>query len=782
MTEPLIHDEFESILTSLTDLLRADLLVILIPVSDRQCFVPAAKRGIDAALINDFELTIDEATYRALTGEPIAGINGPGPGLSFKSPLDQLSDVSSVTTLPLVMRARVLGLLQIGWRDAPPAPPDARLLRFAAEYAATAVDRITLHRVLASARSTTAYTRERLNFLAITSALLSSSLNYETTLGQVTSMLVPQLADVCGVVIIDDDGNATEVTTDGIDPQMTRLVREMQSRYSLRPDARSGLRRVLNTGRTEFHPYVDERYYELIAADEENVELLKLVGMRSMLIVPLNVRGKTIGALSLAYIRPDNHYTLEEVDFIEELAQRAAMAVENARLFDKSQRALQEREEALRFREQTLQSERAARARAEAAQRREAFLAEASNVLSSSLDYSLTLENLVRLVVPRIADWCVIDLFDDTGTSSVVAFAHRDPKHEELLAQLRNRFSPVSLPELPPRHILRYRKPTLIGSVHEHFWADSATSPEQLELLQRFETTSLMVIPLFVRDRTLGVVIFGRTPGSSSFDTDDFALAVDLGYRAALAIDNSELYNSAQEVLRLQEEFISTASHELKTPLTTVKGYLQLINRQLHREDQSPARIGRFTREMEQQVRRLEDLVSDLLDVSRIQQGRVKLRLEPFDMAELAANVLSRFEFAQERTAAHELMIEAPEPVEGIWDRGRIDQVLTNLISNAIKYSPDGGQVHVRVRRVADFAQMTVRDTGIGMTREERATLFQPFVRGANVRREITGTGLGLYITRRIVQNHHGTISVKSEPGRGSTFTIRLPLITRTND
>jgi signal transduction histidine kinase len=775
-------DDFDPILSSLVDLLQADRLVILMPVSDRLRFVPAATYGVDLAAISGFELAIDEPTYHLLNGNAGPDNHRDSVRWSFTSPLDHLDAVSSVTTLPLVMRARLLGLLQIGWHAGSLLPPDARVLRFAGEYAATAVDRLTLQRVLSSARSTTAYSRERLNFLAITSALLSSSLDYESTLSQVTSMLVPKLADVCSVVIIDDDGNATEVTTDGIDPEITRLVRKMQSHYSLRLDARSGVRRVLNTGRTEFHPYVDELYYERIATNEENIELLKTVGMRSMLIVPLNVHGKTIGALSLAYVRPDNYYTLEEVDFIEELAQRAAMAVENARLFDKSQRALSEREEALRFREETLRSERAARARAEAAQRREAFLAEASNVLAASLDYSLTLENLVRLIVPRVADWCIIALFDDAGTSSVVAFAHRDPAIEGWLVRLRDSYSPVALPELPPRHVLRYREPTLLGNLHGGFWADSAADPAQLAMLEQIETTSLMVIPLFVRDRTLGVVLFGRAPGSAAFDADDFALAVDLGYRAALAIDNSELYNSAQEVLRLQEEFISTASHELKTPLTTVKGYLQLINRQLYREDQSPARIGRFTREMEQQVRRLEDLVSDLLDVSRIQQGRVELRLEQFDLAELAANVLTRFEFAQERTPQHELVIEAPEPVEGTWDRGRLDQVLTNLISNAIKYSPDGGEVHVRVRRVADFAQMTVRDTGIGITREERAKLFQPFVRGENVRREITGTGLGLYITRRIVQNHRGTVSVKSEPGRGSTFTVRLPLITRPND
>ncbi|HVX29878.1 MAG TPA: GAF domain-containing protein, partial [Nitrolancea sp.] len=386
MTEPLMLDEFEPILTSLVDLLPADYVVILMPVNDRLRFVPAAAHGVDLTLINDFELTVDEATYTALIEEPSLNATTIGERWTFASPLTSFDGLAHISTRPLVMRSRLLGLLQIGWRSNGANPPDMRLLRFAAEYAATAVDRLTLQRVLSSARSTTAYTRERLNFLAITSALLSSSLDYETTLSQVAGMLVPNLADVCGVVIIDDDGNATEVATDGIDPHITRLVREMQSRYSLRLDAQSGVRRVLNTGRTEFHPYVDERYYERVATNDENIELLRAVGMRSMVIVPLNVRGKTIGALSLAYVRPNNHYTLEEVDFIEELAQRAAMAVENARLFNKSQLALQEREEALRFREETLESERAARARAESAQRRESFLAEASNVLASSLD------------------------------------------------------------------------------------------------------------------------------------------------------------------------------------------------------------------------------------------------------------------------------------------------------------------------------------------------------------------------------------------------------------
>jgi signal transduction histidine kinase len=777
------NDELDHILVTVRELLRVDILLLLTPSGDGSRFLPVSTLGIGPAIVQGFHVGIEDPVYARLVRAPGSLYVSEAQSHAFTSPLLQVAGVSTAATISLCLHERVLGILQVVTLRARRLDAnDRQLLRFAAEFATLALDRIALQQAVVAAQSSTADTRERLNFLALTSSLLSSSLDYETTIGQITGMLVPKLADVCAVVLMDDDGTVNQVTTDGIDPHITRMVRDMQTRYSLRPDSQSTVRRVLDTGRTEFHPYVDEDYFEQTAANEENIELLKHVGMRSILIVPLNVRGKTIGALSVAYVRPERHYTLEEVDFIEELAQRAAMAVENARLFHESQRALTAREDALRSREETLQSERAARARAESAQRREAFLAEASNVLSTSLDYSTTLENLSRLVVPRIADWCTIDLFDESGTLSTVALAHATPECEAVLLRMRDTFSPTSLPELPPRHVLRYREPTLIDNVPNGFWEDSATSPQHVALLKQLESTSLMVIPLFVRDRTLGVMIFGASRGSAAFDREDFGLAIDLGYRAALAVDNSQLYNSAQEILRLQEEFISTASHELKTPLTTVKGYLQLINRQLHREDQSPARIGRFTREMEQQVRRLEDLVSDLLDVSRIQQGRVELRLEQFDMADLAANVLSRFDHSQERTAKHDLVIEATEPVVGTWDRGRIDQVLTNLISNAVKYSPDGGEVHVRVRRVADFAQITVRDTGIGITHEERAKLFQPFVRGENVRREITGTGLGLYITRRIVQNHRGSISVKSEPGRGATFTVRLPLVTRENE
>jgi signal transduction histidine kinase len=169
-------------------------------------------------------------------------------------------------------------------------------------------------------------------------------------------------------------------------------------------------------------------------------------------------------------------------------------------------------------------------------------------------------------------------------------------------------------------------------------------------------------------------------------------------------------------------------------------------------------------------------LVIDLLDASRIQQGRLVLQRAHGDLVALAQAVLDRFAEASERTPHHQLVLDASEPVVGVWDLNRLDQALTNLVSNALKYSPEGGEIRVTARQVDGRALVSVRDEGIGIPPAEQGKLFQPFVRSAAVRGSVSGTGLGLYITRQIVEQHGGMITVESEPGRGSCFTIPLPL------
>ena len=169
-------------------------------------------------------------------------------------------------------------------------------------------------------------------------------------------------------------------------------------------------------------------------------------------------------------------------------------------------------------------------------------------------------------------------------------------------------------------------------------------------------------------------------------------------------------------------------------------------------------------------------LVSDLLDVSRLQQGRLELRPEPVELGELARQVVARFEHAPHRTPRHALVVAAPAPVTGEWDAARLDQVLTNLVGNALKFSPTGGEVRVVVRQEGGEALLTVSDEGLGIGPDERATLFQPFQRGEATARAIPGVGLGLYIASEIVARHGGRIEVASAVGEGSTFVVRLPL------
>jgi signal transduction histidine kinase len=227
--------------------------------------------------------------------------------------------------------------------------------------------------------------------------------------------------------------------------------------------------------------------------------------------------------------------------------------------------------------------------------------------------------------------------------------------------------------------------------------------------------------------------------------------------------------------LRHRDEFLSIASHELRTPLTTIKAYVQLQERHLRQPAPDLPHLNSLTEQLMRQVRRLEELVIDLLDVTQLHQGHLTLHAEPVDLSLLAGEVLTRFEHAPERTARHRLRLVAPAPVVGIWDPARLDQVLTNLVSNAIKYSPEGGEVLVSVGDVGGRALVEVRDQGVGIAAVDLPRLFRPFARGTADRRAIPGVGLGLYIAAQIVERHGGRLTVASQPGEGSTFRLDLP-------
>lgn len=243
-----------------------------------------------------------------------------------------------------------------------------------------------------------------------------------------------------------------------------------------------------------------------------------------------------------------------------------------------------------------------------------------------------------------------------------------------------------------------------------------------------------------------------------------------------LLLSEQESRRMAEEAVRVREQFLSIASHELKTPLTTLKVTLQLLDRQFRQPDPDRNRIETHLGRLWEQFDRLEILVEELLDASRIQQGRLDLRPESVDLVSLVEQVVDRFEYAPERKPEHQIVLEAQVAIVGSWDPSRLDQVVTNLVSNALKYSPEGSEVRVALQQSDSHAMLAVIDQGIGISPDDRQRLFQPFARSDVVRGNVSGTGLGLYIAARIVEQHGGTIRVQSEPGNGSTFTVHLPL------
>jgi PAS domain S-box-containing protein len=403
------------------------------------------------------------------------------------------------------------------------------------------------------------------------------------------------------------------------------------------------------------------------------------------------------------------------------------------------------------------------------------FLAESSARLSASLDYDTTLREVTALLVPHLADWCTIDMMGEDGRLTRAASAHADPQREPLLREMGATYPPAMAEPNPLLEALRGGRTRLHATISPAMLAANVRNANHLRLAEAIGMTSSMIVPLFAHARTLGVLSLVRG-ASPPYTEEECARVEDFARRCAVALDNARLYQQAQEAVLLRDQFVAIASHELRTPVTSIRGYAQLIERQASKGVLDAGRVTRQTAQIVDQTTRLTTLIGDLLDASRIQQGRLDLHLTRCDLAALAREALSAFKTAPERTANHTLILEAADGVVGYWDRGRLDQVLTNLLSNALKYSPLGGEIRLRVGRSAGQATIMVSDQGIGIPREEQKTLFQPFARGGAAHGRIGGTGLGLYIVRQIVEGHGGTVTVASAPRSGSTFAVTLPL------
>jgi PAS domain S-box-containing protein len=391
------------------------------------------------------------------------------------------------------------------------------------------------------------------------------------------------------------------------------------------------------------------------------------------------------------------------------------------------------------------------------------FLAEAGATLASSLGYEDTLASVARLAVPKVADWCSVDVLAPDGDLAELAVAHANPMQVVSLKELRRRGAPAGV------------KAELLKV---------ATSGEPRLV------PDLMMVPLRFDNRPFGAIAFGNlSPSGHRYDRHDLLLAQEIARRAALAIDNARAYRAAREAVRARDTFLSIASHELKTPLSSISLLVSGLLRSARgdgidlRSEQLVARLARI----EEQTDHLTELITQLLDISHMQAGRFTLRRREVDLAEIARDVLRRFHDEAARLGTTLSLVAEEEGgspsdrngVMGVWDRSRIDQAISNLVGNALKYG-GGTPVTVTVRGETGEARLIVRDGGPGIAEEDHQRIFDQYERaggdpGPAEPASMEGLGLGLWIVRQLARAHGGDVTVASRRGAGAAFTISLP-------
>jgi PAS domain S-box-containing protein len=605
---------------------------------------------------------------------------------------------------------------------------------------------------------------------------------------------------------------------------------------------------VIRTGEPIFLASVQERNERYPALADQGQDGHALV------VVPLAVEGRVFGGMSLSFDR-DVHFEPERREMKQALARQAAQALARSRLYAAEQ-ALRERM---------------------------TFLAEASELLASSLDYTDTLGRLAHLSVPGLADWCTVDMVGPNGEVERLAVAHEDPEKVRWAYELQERYPPD--PDAPSgvTHVLRTGEPEFFPYIPEELLEEAIGDDEELrQIVDELGLKSSICVPLIARGRTLGALTLIAAETHAAYTEADFELAKELARRAAVAVDNARLYREAERganaaralayvadgvalidpdgrvrhwnpaaaaitgvgeedalgrqvadvvptwdaltshvplvppgavarpvtvpivlegrerwvavsgvdfgdgtVYALQDvteehalektrsDFVATASHELRTPLAAVYGAVRTLRRedvQLSADDRT-----QFLEMIESEATRLAKIVDQILLAGQLDADAVDLELTECDPQQVAAGVIESAELHLPKSISLGLDVDGAQPIR--CDENKLRQVLVNLVDNAVKYSPQGGRVELRVRSANGSCLIEVADEGLGIPPEERDRIFEKFYRlDPQQTHGVGGSGLGLYICRELVERMDGRLRVESEPGKGSRFTVELPL------
>ena len=407
------------------------------------------------------------------------------------------------------------------------------------------------------------------------------------------------------------------------------------------------------------------------------------------------------------------------------------------------------------------------------------YLAEASAALASVVDPESTLQTVANLAVPYFADWSAADVANDDGSLRRIAVAHRDPEKVRLAHELAGRYPIDMQAGSGIGAVYRTGKPEILGEISDDLLVKGAKDPDHLRLIRSLGLKSYICVPLVVAGKSYGVLSFFTAESDRRYSEVDLALARELSQRAAIAIENARLYAELREADRRKDEFLATLAHELRNPLAPIRNGLQVMR--LAGGEKEMAERARTM--MERQLTQLVRLVDDLMDVSRISRGKIELRKERLPLSTMLTSAVETSRPLIEKMG-HELAISLPpQPVMIDADLTRLAQVFSNLLNNAAKYSEPCGHIWLRAEHLGGEVIVSVRDAGIGIAADQLPHIFEMFTQTESALEKAQGgLGIGLTLVKRLVEMHGGSVAAKSDgPGRGSEFTVRLPVAVETS-
>lgn len=587
-------------------------------------------------------------------------------------------------------------------------------------------------------------------FLFEAGTALSSSLDYETTLATVAQLAVPHFADWCAVDMLGDDGKAERLAVAHIDPAKVKWAEEIYEKYPPDPALPRGLYNVLRTGESEFYPEIPDDLLVESAVDEEHLQLMRGIGFRSAMIVPLKVRDKVLGAITFVNSDSRNH-TQADLALAEDLANRAALAVDNARLFRAEQIIRQ--------------------------------AAEKNSELLSRLQAVST--SLSQALIPKDVAIAVIE----QGISSIGAFAGAavvigEQKDDlEVIAtigypqEVTDKWQRFGLNQnVPIAECIRKKAPILLETIQSY----NEQYPSLEATASITGTKALASLPLIVEGKIIGALGFSF-PAARSFNIDDRAFLESLAQQCAQALERARLYENEQKLRaeaevanRIKDEFLATVSHELRTPLNAIVGWSgMLMSKRL-----DPLSAAKAIETIERNARSQTQIIEDLLDVSRIVSGKIQLENSLVKLDSLIAFAVDSVRpTAETKGITLQTEIESEE-THILGDAERLKQILWNLLTNAVKFTPKGGKVEVKLARIDSSVQVTVKDNGQGINPQFLPFVFDRFRQAdGTTKRNHGGLGLGLSIVRYLVEMHGGTVQAESEgEAKGSVFKVKLPI------